>query len=65
MQTTVSQTPLEQVLDSLSDGVSKHLGQIADEMSQWEGRIAEELGLKDAEVAVIKTAHPYRLDLQK
>ena len=53
------------MLDSLNDGVSKHLGLIADEMTQWEGRIAEELGLTYAEVAVIKAAHPYRLDLQK
>ena len=65
LQTTVSQSPLEHVLDSLNDGVPKHLGLIADEITQWEGRIAEELGLKYSEVDVIKAAHPYRLDLQK
>ena len=46
------------------DGVPKHLGQIADSMSEWEGRIADELGLKNADVAAIKSEYPNKLRLQ-
>ena len=55
---------LDQVLDYGSGGVSKHLGQIADSMDKWEGPVAEELGLSQANIAAIKTAHPNELNQQ-
>ena len=54
----------DQVLDSISDGVSRHLGQIADKMCECEGPIAEKLGLTPAEVEAINTKHPNNLQLQ-
>ena len=47
-----------------SDGVSKHLGQIADSMTEWEGPVAEQLGLKPADIAGIRARHPTELNLQ-
>ena len=50
------------------DGNSKsglHLGRIADAMTDWRARIAEHLGLSYADVNVIETAYPGKLDLQK
>ena len=55
---------LDQVLDYGSGGVSKHLGQIADSMDKWEGPVAEELGLSQANIVAIKTAHPNELNQQ-
>ena len=55
---------LDQVLDSMNDGVSKHLGQIADRMYEWEGRVADELGLSPADVAAIKCKYPKGLKRQ-
>ena len=53
-----------QVLDAANGGVPLHIGQIADAMHEWEGQLAEQLGLTDADVAEIKTAHPNQLKLQ-
>ena len=50
------------VLDT--DGVPKHLGQIADIMYEWEGPVAEQLGLTQADVAAIKTKYPNELRLR-
>ena len=55
---------LDQVLDSMNDGVSRHLGQIADSMYEWERQVAEQLGLSPADVAAIKYKHPTSLKLQ-
>ena len=55
---------LDQELDFMNDGVSRHLGQIAESMYKWEGRVADELGLSPAEVAAIKCRHPSDLKLQ-
>jgi hypothetical protein len=55
---------LDQVIDSDHGGVSRHLGQIADSMYEWEGPVADSLGLHQADVAVIKEAHPGKLQLQ-
>ena len=55
---------LNQVLDSMNSGVSKHLGQIADSMYEWEGKLADELGLTRADVATIVKKHPTDLKLQ-
>ena len=55
-------------LDKVLDGNSKsglHLGRIADAMTGWRGKIAEHLDLSPADVNVIETAHPGKLDLQK
>ena len=59
-----SQSPLDQVLDSVNHGVSKHLGQIADCMYEWEGPVAEQLGLTKAEVAAIQMEHHLKLKMQ-
>ena len=64
LQTTFSQSPLDQVLDSVNYGVSKHLGQIADSMYEWEGPVAEQLGLTKAEVAAIQMEHHLKLKMQ-
>ena len=55
---------LDQVLDFENGGVPLHLGKIADSMHEWEGPIAEQLGLTLADVAAIKTKHPFDLRLQ-
>ena len=55
---------LDQVLDFVNGGVSKHLGQIADSMYEWEGSVAEQLGLTPAEIAAVKIKHPGELSLQ-
>ena len=55
---------LDQVIDSDHSGVPRHLGQIADSMYEWEGPVADGLGLYQADVAVIKEAHPGKLQLQ-
>ena len=55
---------LQQVLDSMNDGVSKHLGQIAEAMYEWEWPVAEELGLQTADIASIKCKHRTELKLQ-
>ena len=55
---------LDQLLDFENGGISKHLGQIADSMYEWEGPVAEQLGLTPAEIAAIKTEHPFKLGLQ-
>ena len=55
---------LDQVIDSDHSGVPRHLGQIADSMYEWEGPVADGLGLHQADVAVIKEAHPGKLQLQ-
>ena len=52
------------MIDGGCSGVSKHLGQIAESMHEWEGSVAEQLGLTPADVAEIKTAHPFNLKLQ-
>ena len=59
-----SSQKLDQVLDFENDGVPTHLGKIADAMHEWEGSIAERLGLTEANVAAIKTEHPWKLELQ-
>ena len=56
---------LDQVLDSESGNVSKHLGQIADFMKEWEGSVAEELMLTQAEINNIKEEYKNKLKLQK
>jgi hypothetical protein len=56
---------LDQMLDSMNEGVEKHLGLIADFMKEWEGRIAEALGLTPAEVEGIKGKHINKPNLQK
>ena len=56
--------PLDLVLDSDNNGVSKHLGEIADQMSEWEGPIAECLGLTHPEIVGVKTKYPENLRLQ-
>ena len=55
---------LDQVLDYVNDGVSKHLGQIADSMHEWKGPVAEELGLTIVDIAAITTKYPSELILQ-
>ena len=55
---------LDQVIDSMNAGVSKHLGQIAESMHEWKGRVADELGLSQADVAAIKCSHSTDLKLQ-
>lgn len=55
---------LDDLLDSLNDGVPKHLGQIADSMYEWEGSVADELGLTRADVAEINTRKPHETKLQ-
>ena len=55
---------LDQVLDVVNGGVSKHLGEIADSMYEWEGSVAEQLGLTPAEIAAIKMKHHGELTLQ-
>ena len=52
------------MIDGGCGGVSKHLGQIAESLDEWEGSVAEQLGLTPADVAEIKTAHPFNLKLQ-
>ena len=64
LQPQATPTKLDDVLDSGSDGVPKHLGQIADSMYEWEGSIAEELGLTLADVAEIKKKHACEIKLQ-
>ena len=61
---TVSDDPLDRIIDSENDGVSKHLGQIADHMYEWEGKIAEHLDLSAADIAQIRVKHPGELKLQ-
>ena len=58
------QLQLDDVLDLGSNGVPKHLGQIADSMYEWEGLIAEELGLTLADVTEIKKKHASEIKLQ-
>ena len=53
-----------QVLDAGNDGVPRHAGMIADGMHEWEGALSESLELTDADVAEIKTKHPWSLKLQ-
>lgn len=55
---------LDQVLDFENGGVPLHLGKIADSMHEWEGPVAEQLCLTLADVAAIKTKHPFELRLQ-
>lgn len=55
---------LDQVLDSESDGVPEHLGQIAESMYVWEGRVADQLGLTVPDVAHIKKKYPNNIKLQ-
>jgi hypothetical protein len=55
---------LDQVIDTDHGGVSRHLGQIADSMYEWEGPLTDSLGLREADVAAIKEAHPGKLQLQ-
>ena len=57
-------TVLDKEIDSDSDGVPKHLGQIAKAMTEWEGRIADSLDLTQADVNAIKLKHPSNLELQ-
>ena len=59
-----SEELLDQVLDSMNGGASRHLGQIAELMYEWEGRVADELGLSQADVADIKCSHCTELKLQ-
>ena len=63
-QSQVASFTLEDVIDSKSNGVSKHLGEIADSMSEWEGAAAENLGLTPADISHIKTKFPKEIDLQ-
>ena len=42
----------------------KQLGRISDSMSEWEGRLSDELDLSPADVANIKSRHPFELRLQ-
>ena len=58
-------TMLDKEIDSESDGVPKHLGQVADSMSEWEGPIAEALELSGPVVADIKCQWPKNLKMQK
>ena len=63
-QPQVSPVKLNDVLDSKSSGVSKHLGEIADSMCEWEGPVAENLELTQADIANIKTKYPKEMNLQ-
>ena len=63
-QSEVASLTLEDVLDSKSNSVSKHLGEIADSMYEWEGAVAENLGLAPADIASIKTKFPKEINLQ-
>ena len=63
-QSQVASLALEDVLDSKSNSVSKHLGEIADSMYEWEGAVAENLGLAPADIASIKTKFPKEINLQ-
>ena len=60
----VAPMSLDDVLDSKSSGVAKHLGEIADSMCEWEGSVAENLELTQADVANIKTEFPKKMNLQ-
>ena len=55
---------LDLVIDIENDGVPKNLGKIVASMYEWEGRIADELELTPADVAAVKTKHPFDLKLQ-
>ena len=57
-------TILDEEIDSGSDGVPNHLGQIADSMAEWEGKIADTLKLKMSDVAAIKYQWPTNLKMQ-
>jgi hypothetical protein len=63
-QSQVASLTLEDVLDSKSSSVSKHLGEIADSMCEWEGAVAENLGMTQADVANIKAQYPKKMNLQ-
>ena len=51
-------------LDQELDYAPLLLGKIADSMYEWEGAVADHLGLRQADVAAIKTKHPGELKLQ-
>ena len=55
---------LDQVIDSMHNGVPKHLGLIADSVYELEGAVADALELTPADVANIKARHPSSLRLQ-
>ena len=63
-QSQVASLTLEDVIDSKSNSVSKHLGEIADSMCEWEGAVAENLGLTPADISSIKTKFPKEINLQ-
>ena len=61
---TIVATILDKEIDSESNGVSNHIGQVADFIDQWEGPIAEALELSVPVVAAIKYQFPLNLELQ-
>ena len=63
-QSQIASLTLEDVLDSKSNCVSKHLGEIADSIHEWEGAVAENLELTAADVSNIITKYPRKLNLQ-
>lgn len=63
-QSEVIPIKLDDVVDSKSDNVPKHLGEIADSMYEWKGKIADELRLTRADVAEIETRNPHEIKQQ-
>ena len=63
-QSQVASLTLKDVLDSKSNSVSKHLGEIADSMCEWEGAVAENLELTPADIANIIIKYPKEMNLQ-
>lgn len=63
-QIASSSLMLEDVLDSKSNSVLKHLGEIADSVLEWEGAVAENLRLTPADIADIKIQYPKKIKLQ-